>query len=92
MERYLVDGEATFEPETVLVLAQALDDAWRSLQHTGVYVKSRAHAEATRAKLAKCIIEMAALGERDPARLRDEALAGLAESKLTQMKPRGTAL
>jgi hypothetical protein len=76
----------------ILVLSRALDDAWRSLQHTGVYFKSRHHAEATREKLAKRIIEVAALGERDPTRLRDDALANLAQSKLAQLKQRATAL
>jgi hypothetical protein len=92
MERYLVDGEATFDPESVLVLSEALDEAWRSLQHTGVYFKSRHHVDETREKLAKRIIEMAALGERDPGRLRDDALLNLARSKLAQLKPRATAL
>jgi hypothetical protein len=92
MEKYLVDGEATFEPETVSTLSKALDEAWRSLQHTGVYFTSRAHVEATREKLAKRIIKMAAQGERDPTRLREDALENLARSKLAQLRPRGTAL
>jgi hypothetical protein len=65
MERYLhgtVNGETTFDPEAVRVLAAALDDAWRSLQKSGVYFTSRGHAEATRERLALRIIEMAKVG------------------------------
>jgi hypothetical protein len=64
------------------MLSRALDDAWRSLQHTGLGFKPRGYAEATREKMAKRIIEMAALGERDPTRLRDDALAYLANRSL----------
>jgi hypothetical protein len=94
VERYLqtVNGEATFDPESVRVLAAALDDAWRSLQKSGAYFKSRGHADATRERLAIRIIEMAKLGERDPARLRDDALLDLAQSNLAQLKPRSTSL
>jgi hypothetical protein len=74
------------------VLSKALDDAWRSLQHTGVYFTSRGHAEATRESLAKYIIEAAALGERDPTCLRDDALLNLSKSKLAQPKSRASAL
>jgi hypothetical protein len=40
------------------------------------------HAEATRELLALRIIEIAQLGERDPRRLRDDALAYLARTNL----------
>ena len=92
MEKYLVEGEATFEPETVSMLSKVLDEAWRSLQHTGVYITSLAHAEATRENLAKRIIKMAAHGERDPISLREDALENLARSKLAQLRPRGSSL
>jgi hypothetical protein len=94
MQRYLqtVNGDAAFDPETVTALASALDGAWRSLQNTGVYFKSRGHAEATRERLARRIIEMAKLGERDPNRLRDDALADLARSNLTDLRPGSSSL
>ena len=80
MDRYLQSG--IFDSETVDILSEALADAWRSLQTTGVYFTSRAQAEATREKLAMRIIEMAERGERDPHRLRADALEHLAQSNL----------
>jgi hypothetical protein len=74
------------------VLAAALDDAWRSLQKSGVYFTSRGHAEAIRERLALRIIEMAKVGERNAARLRDDALLDLAGSNLAQLKPKATSL
>ena len=92
MQRNFVDGEATFDPETVLVLSRALDEAWRSLQHGGVYFTSRRHVDETREKLAAYILQAAALGERDPTRLCEEALLKLSRSKLAQLRHREPAL
>ena len=94
VERHLrtANGDGTFDPEAVRVLTAALDDAWRSLQISGAYFKSLGHAEATRERLALRIIEMAMLGERDPARLSEDALLHLAQSNLAQLKSRATSL
>jgi hypothetical protein len=95
MQRYLQsdpNGGTTFDPDTVRVLGDALDGAWRSLQTTGVYFTSRGHAEATREKLALRIIEMATHGERDVARLRDEALQYLAQTTPDRSRHRETGL
>jgi hypothetical protein len=56
-----------FDPETVTLLRETLDDAWDCL---------RPHQQATMLKstLAERILKSAAQGERDPARLRDAAL------------------
>jgi hypothetical protein len=86
MQKYFVDGEATFDPETVLM------QAWRSLRHRDMYFKSRYHVDETREKLAGYILEDAALGERDPVRLRENALIKLSRSKLAQLRPREPAL
>jgi hypothetical protein len=89
MQRYLhshPDG-GTFDPETVGILTDALDAAWRSLQTTGVNFTSRGQAEAARDRLARHIIEMAKLGERDRSRLRDDALNHLAQSNIHQLHP-----
>jgi hypothetical protein len=48
-----------------------------AVQDSGASVE---HAEATRELLALRIIEMAQLGERDPHRLRDDALFYLART------------
>jgi hypothetical protein len=78
MLRYLPsDAAKVFGPDTVRLLGEALDEAWRSLQTNGVYFTSRGQAEATREKPALRIIEMAKQGERDPQRLRADALQRL---------------
>ena len=57
-----------FDPETVALLRETLDDAWDRL---------RPHQQATMLKttLAVRILKSAAQGERDRKRLRDAALA-----------------
>ena len=66
-------GEApmSFDPETVILLRETLDDAWASL---------RPEQQATMQKtaLAERILKSAARGERDRKRLRDAALMDLA--------------
>ena len=57
-----------FGPETIALLAAALEDTLRALG-----LADRNDPAVTR--VAKTIIELARLGERDPIRLRDVALA-----------------
>ncbi len=71
-------GDGAFDPDAVRILTTAFDEAWRSLQTTGVTFASRGHAEAAREILATRIIEEAKLGELNKVRLRDDALAHLA--------------
>jgi hypothetical protein len=91
MSRYLhtAAGDDCFDPETVVVLGTALNGAWHCLEKSGVSLTSDGEAEATRAKLAQRIVENAKCGERDPARLRDDALLNLAKSILSQFKRTG---
>jgi hypothetical protein len=64
----MVDSQRTsFDPETLSLLRQALDDAWESL--TPVQ-----RAMTSRTLLAERILKSAAKGERDPERLREKAL------------------
>ena len=56
-----------FDLETVALLRQTLDDAWSSL-------RPEQQAKMLKTSLAERILKSAALGERDPARLRDAAL------------------
>jgi hypothetical protein len=65
-------------------MGTALDEAWRSLQTAGVYFRSPYQAEASREMLALRIIELAKSGERDPHRLREDALLHLAQSNLAR--------
>ena len=71
-------GEGSFDPERIQVMTEAFDDAWQSLQASGVKFEND-QADAVRDMLAKCIVEMAKLGERDRRRLRDAGLAELAK-------------
>ena len=61
----------SFDPETVTLLREILDDAWASLP---------AEQQATMQKtaLAERMLKSVAQGERDPERLRDAALEDLA--------------
>jgi len=73
------DGGA-FQPEEVAILVAAFDDAWQRLSKSGAQFDSDRAVRATREQLGKRIIEMAKRGERDPRRLRDDALQHIAES------------
>jgi hypothetical protein len=66
--------QMTFSPETIFILGDALDDAWRRLE-SGAHLNGG--ADAARTVLAKHIIAMAQQGERDRKRLTDGALARL---------------
>jgi hypothetical protein len=75
-------GQAAFGPDVVRILTAAFDDAWKSIQDSGMTFPSDRHADATRELLALRIIETARLGERDERRLRDDALLHLTDSDL----------
>jgi hypothetical protein len=73
---------SAFDPESIRILSDALEDAWQSLHTVGSTFHFDGHAELTRETLARCIIELAKLGERDHRRLRDAALTHLAEANI----------
>jgi hypothetical protein len=85
--QHTVDGDGSFDPETVTILSVAYDEARRSLQNSGIYFTCR-EAEAARERLAQRIVENAKSGERDPGRLRDNALRDLTRSSGSQFKRR----
>ena len=62
-------GPVYFDPETVTVLREILDEAWSRLPP---------ERQATMQKTALRILKSAARGERDRDRLRDAALTDLA--------------
>lgn len=61
----------SFDPETVTLLNDTLDDAWFSL-------RAEQRAKMQKTALAARILKSAAQGERDRERLRDAALKDLA--------------
>ena len=58
-----------FDPETIMVLKEVLDDAWARL-------RPEQQANMLKTTLAERIFRSAAQGERDPERLLDAALEG----------------
>jgi hypothetical protein len=65
---------AVFEPESVQVLASALDDAWARIEKTGSRFARPAYSRVMREVVAKRIIEMAQRGVRDPQKLAADAV------------------
>jgi hypothetical protein len=61
----------SFDPETVTLLREILDDAWASLP-------PEQQATMQKTALAERMLKSVAQGERDPERLRDAALEDLA--------------
>jgi hypothetical protein len=69
-----------FDSNEVKILTDAFDQAWKAVEKSGICFSSDTYKNATRKVLALRIIEIAQLGERDPNRLRDDALLYLAKS------------
>ena len=63
-------GNASFDPQTLVVLEAAFDEAWLTLKAVG-------NNTVKPDELARCVLRLAMEGERDPVRLHDEALLGL---------------
>jgi hypothetical protein len=70
---YLTKNPQAFDPETVTLLSDALDKAWENVQASGA--RFEGNAEDARNALAKLIVDLALLGERNSQRLIDGALA-----------------
>jgi hypothetical protein len=70
----LFSSQTAFDPETVTLLSEALENAWKRVQASGAKLARPAYARATREVMAKCIIELANGGERDPQKLSDAAV------------------
>jgi len=65
---------AVFDPGTIHILSDALDDAWQVVQANQSKFKIDGDAEAARTLLAKHIVDMAKNGERDRQCLTEGAL------------------
>ena len=65
---------AVFDPETVQILAYALDDAWARIEKAGSRYARPAYSRAMREVVAKRIIEMAQRGVRDQEQLAADAV------------------
>ena len=65
----------TFDPETIELLRNILEETWGSL-------RPEEQAQSSRSLIAERILKMAATGERDPIRLRTRALTEVVASPL----------
>ena len=61
---------SSFDPQTLVLLEAAFDEAWLSL-------KSAGNRTVKPDELARAVLRLAMEGERDPVRLSDGALEGL---------------
>jgi len=66
--------ETAFAPESIEVLAAALDEAWARLQQSGSKLTRPAYSRAMREVVAKRIMEMAQGGVQDREALVADAL------------------
>jgi hypothetical protein len=63
-------GNGSFDPETLVIVETAFDEAWITLRTNG-------QDNITPNELARCILRLAMEGERDPMQLHDGALSAL---------------
>ena len=61
---------SAFDPQTLVVLETAFDEAWLTLKAIG-------NTSIKADELARSVLRLAMDGERDPGRLHDGALKGL---------------
>jgi hypothetical protein len=66
--------ETAFTPETIQILAAALDEAWERLRQSGSPLSRPAYSRAMREVVAKRIMEMAQRGVQDHEALVADAL------------------
>jgi hypothetical protein len=66
--------EAAFTPETIQILAAALDEAWEELRQSGSRLTRPAYSRAMREVVAKRIIDMAQRGVQDRETLVADAM------------------
>ena len=66
--------EAAFTPETIQILAAALDEAWERLRQSGSRLARPAYSRAMREVVAKRIIEMAQRGIQDRGALVEDVM------------------
>jgi hypothetical protein len=63
-------GNGAFDPQTLVLLETAFDEAWLTLKSIG-------NKTVKPDELARAVLRLAMEGERNPLRLHDEALSGL---------------
>jgi hypothetical protein len=66
-----------FQPDAIVVLIAAFDDAWHNIERSGVTFKTDGEKARMRETIARRIILLARNGERNARRLCDDALLHL---------------
>jgi hypothetical protein len=77
MITYLEENSVAFDPQTIILLSGALDDAWRVVEANRTTFKIDGHDDDARNALARHIINLAKQGNRDRQRLIEGALSRL---------------
>ena len=67
-------ANTSFDPEAVENLSAAFDDAWEKFKQSGSSLARPAYERGAREVLAKCIIEMAQQGLKDPQALAEDSV------------------
>ncbi len=80
MRKFLDAQNYVFPPEVIDLLAAVLDDAWETAQASSVLSPVLGETPDAREILAKAIFASAADGERNPFRLREDALGHLTKT------------
>jgi hypothetical protein len=80
-------ADRVFDPETIQILVDAFDEAWKSVQASETAFISERYVEIARQILAKSIIEDATRGEHDQHTLSQSALVKLAQANLKVRPP-----
>lgn len=73
-------AQSAFDPELIETLVSAYEDAWRRVEKSGSALASPRYRRAAQEIVAERIIKMARRGEREPARLTEDAVTYLARS------------
>jgi hypothetical protein len=73
-------AQSAFDPEVIEKLVSAYEDAWQQIEKSGSVFASPRYRRAAQEIVAKRIIETAQGGEREPAKLAEDAVAYLARS------------
>jgi hypothetical protein len=73
-----IRSDVVFDPETITTLSNALDNAWQRIAVSGSRLADPAYANVVREVVAKHIIDMAQMGEREQNKLTDGAVQFLA--------------
>jgi hypothetical protein len=79
--------ETAFTPETIEILAAALDEAWERMRQSGSRLTRPAYSRVMREVVAKHIMEMAQRGAEDREALVADALRFIAANYEERSKP-----